>query len=85
MQFEEILAQTRAVKLMRKVAGAPEQHARCWLYVGDSGVGKTTLALVTAHSVGCTDDMSGLHYVGPGEQKKDTHLSPEIQAVWSSI
>jgi replication-associated recombination protein RarA len=72
MQFEEILAQPRAVKLMRKVARAPDQHSRAWLYVGDSGVGKTTLALVTASALGCTDEMSGLHYVGPGEFRADS-------------
>jgi replication-associated recombination protein RarA len=72
MQFEEIVAQNRAVKLMRKVARAPDQHARCWLYVGNPGVGKTSLALVTAQAIGCTDDMSGLHYVGPGEFRADS-------------
>lgn len=71
MQFEEVLGQARAVKLMRKVAREPDKHARCWLYVGDPGVGKTTLALVTAQATGCTDDMSGLHYVGPGEFRAD--------------
>src|SRR5262249_2302471 len=90
MQFDELLGQGHAVKLMRALARAPDQRAKCWLFVGDSGLGKTTLALVTASALGCVDEMSGLYYVGPGEfrieRAKDLwqklHYTPLLGSGW---
>ena len=93
IQFEEMLGQGDAVRLMRALVKSPEKRAKCWRFVGDSGLGKTTLALVTASSLGCVDDMSGLYYVGPGEFRIERakelwqmlHYTPLMGAGWKVL
>lgn len=41
-------------------AFAYQPYAKCWLFEGPGGVGKTSAALALAADLGCHDDLSGL-------------------------
>jgi replication factor C small subunit len=63
--LSEFVGQPRALAAMRSLVLKPRESV--WAFSGDPGVGKTSLTLATAGEIGCSDEMSGLWYVPPGE------------------
>ncbi len=55
----------RAKAIMSHVARAP--YASAWYYLGDSGTGKSTLALAFANEIGCTPERMNFIHIPAAE------------------
>lgn len=70
LDYNEVVGQDASVKVLQGIVKRRDVH--CFLFFGPSGVGKTTLARITARKLGCKDirDIAAAVYNGVDEMRK---------------